>query len=569
MRRMKRPEELYYAQTEKPPLLLSLLVAAQHISIIAPTLILIAIVESAANASTIQIRESIARGLIAIAAMTVLQAVNFKGLGSGFLLPPVVTATYLPANLEAVALGGMPLVAGMTIVGGIVEAIFSRFISHLRKVLPAAVSGVILMAVAIELCHVGMSIVFDYDLILRHEFWRVGLASVVTLVPIITLAVWARGLPKILCSLVGIISGYTCSVFLGIFSAHDLSVIMSEPFFATPSFDRLSFQWSGSLVVPFSIAAIANGLRAVGVLTTCQQLNNSDWKRPDIKNIQQGVFTDGIGCFLCGCFGATSAAASPSLVGLEKATGVTSRSIAWLIAFLATVFACLPMFLMFLVQMPKPVMGSVLFFNGSMMFVAGIQIAQSRPLDLRATILIGFSVMLGMGVLMFPEFFTKLPTVTQWFTSSSISVTLISAVGLNMLFLLGRWKKSLAHEDVASSMLSDLLAKDATPWKISQVDLDRITTTTKEVFERAVFNQNANSDISLTSSFDGYDVVVELSYEGNLPSLITQARLPKHDLIEEQSFASGLSGYLAHTDADRIDLKSYGDQCKLRMYFSV
>jgi hypothetical protein len=49
-----------------------------------------------------------------------------------------------------------------------------------------------------------------------------------------------------------------------------------------------------------------------------------------------------------------------------------------------------------IVNMSRRVMAAALFFNGALMFVAGIQIAISRPVTLRASVVIGFSILAGV-----------------------------------------------------------------------------------------------------------------------------------------------------------------------------
>ena len=46
-------------------------------------------------------------------------------------------------------------------------------------------------------------------------------------------------------------------------------------------------------MIPFAIAGLASGLRVVGVLTTCQQMNDAGWRRPDLKNIGPGWWRTG------------------------------------------------------------------------------------------------------------------------------------------------------------------------------------------------------------------------------------------------------------------------------------
>jgi hypothetical protein len=42
--------------------------------------------------------------------------------------------------------------------------------------------------------------------------------------------------------------------------------------------------------------SVAAGLRTVGVITTCQRINDVNWKRPDRRSIAGGVLADGLGC---------------------------------------------------------------------------------------------------------------------------------------------------------------------------------------------------------------------------------------------------------------------------------
>jgi len=41
----------------------------------------------------------------------------------------------------------------------------------------------------------------------------------------------------------------------------------------------------------------------LGVITTCQKINDSDWKRPDLGPIQRGILADDIGCMVGGLLG--------------------------------------------------------------------------------------------------------------------------------------------------------------------------------------------------------------------------------------------------------------------------
>jgi hypothetical protein len=60
---------------------------------------------------------------------------------------------------------------------------------------------------------------------------------------------------------------------------------------------------------------------------------------------------------------------------------------------------------------------------------------------------------------------------------------------------------------------------------------------------------------------------VTLRYLGNLPPLPDTN--PKKVMIEEQSFVSGLSGYLSGLHADRIERTAKGEDCEFKLVFQL
>jgi xanthine permease XanP len=251
------------------------------------------------------------------------------------------------------------------------------------------------------------------------------------------LAIWATGVPKLFCTLIGILVGYAAAALFHVYSTTFVADFLAARFFAVPNPSFLSYSFAPSLAAPFAIAGLASGLRVIGVLTTCQQLNDAAWRRPDMRNIEAGVRADGLGCLVGGLLGVTGMSASPSLVGVEKITGATSRVIAWSIAFWLVLLSLSPKFAGLIVNMPRPVMAASLFFNGALMLVAGIQIVVSRPITLRATLVTGLSILAAITVPIFPDFYRSLPAWTQQITGSLISMAVVVAMLLNALFLLG------------------------------------------------------------------------------------------------------------------------------------
>jgi xanthine permease XanP len=262
--------------------------------------------------------------------------------------------------------------------------------------------------------------------------------------------------------------------------------------------------------------------------------------------------------------------ASPSLVGIEKTTGATSRVIAWSIVLWPIPLSCLPKFAGLIVNMPRPVMAAALFFNGALMLVAGIQIIASRPITLRATIITGFSILAALTVPVYPVFYQSLPSWTHQFTGSIISVAVIVAVPLNAIFLLGTWHYSLLRlggdaTSATAGAFNDFFEKLAKEWKIPAEGSARVCSVVHTAIEDVTASANGPVEIQMGS--DTFDVLVTLRYTGNLLSLPDAS--PKKDMVEEQSFVSGLTGYLSGLHADRIERTAKGEQCEIQLLFRL
>jgi hypothetical protein len=77
----------------------------------------------------------------------------------------------------------------------------------------------------------------------------------------------------------------------------------------------------------------------------------------------------------------------------------------------------------------------------------------------------------------------------------------------------------------------------------------------------------AQGPVEIRVGSDSFDVKVALRYAGNLPNL-PDAR-PRREMVEEQSFVSGLTGYLSGLHADRIERSAKGEECEIKLLFRL
>ncbi|MEM0965476.1 MAG: solute carrier family 23 protein [Verrucomicrobiota bacterium] len=567
---LKRPPELLFWLDERPSFGKLIFLGLQYVVVICPYLVLVAIVANAAGLDSSHSVQLVGMSMVAIVLHSFIQTFRFGPIGSGFLAPPVVSAIYLPAALGAAAKGGIPLVIGMIIFAGICEVSFSRIVARLRKVFPAVVSGIILMSVGIELGKISLGIAFDERLFQKPNFGQIEIVFFGTVTLMVALSVWGKGYFRLFCALIGIFAGYCLAGVLGLIPASLTTTFSDSPIFQIPFVVPKEIHFDWTYLFPFALAGVASGLRTTGVLATCQQINDASGSKLDTKRLEGGVLADGIGCAIGGVFASPGLSVSPSLIGVEKASGVTSRSVIFGITFWLLVLACLPKLAALIVHMPQPVMGAVLFFNGSFMFVGGMQVAFRRPVTIRETFTIGFSTLLVIGVTLYGDFFSGFPEWVKPIASSPIAVGTLSAVFLNLFFLIARRRKGvieLTDKEPSETKIHfrEFFEKEAEEWKIPKVEFEQIRDSVIDLVDQIV-SANANeSPVRLAFEYDDFDLKIKVSYKGEL----IRTRTPRSalDPIEEQAFISGLSGWLSDVRADKVEPFVDGDRCRIRLTY--
>ncbi|WP_131782891.1 uracil-xanthine permease family protein [Legionella gresilensis] len=562
-------DELIYGVNDKPPFVKLCLLAIQYVVLMSVYLVLIVIVVKAAHLPYTTSLNAVRMGMIALAIATSIQALK-PPIGSGYLAAPVVSAIYLKASLLAATAGGLPLVLGMTIFSGLMEIFFSRFIYQLRAFFPPGISGFIISIVGIELGLEGLAQFLElgkeyhYASLTKHIF-----IALLTLGIMVGLSIWWRGIIKLICSFVGLVVGYIVAFLLGVVHTNDVN-FNKVPFFAWPDLTFISYDFSFSLILPFFIASIAAALRTVGVITTCQKINDPSWKKPDLKSIKGGVFADGLGAVVAGICGIPGISTGPSLVGVSNAAGATSRYIAFAASIVLILMALQPKFALVLLIVPMSVIGPALMFTGSFMVVGGIALMSSKNIDMRMTYVIGLALLFGLSREIYPNFYDSLPPILQTFTCTSLTLSVIIALFLHLIFRIGIRKQAVLNfnENMSNIKLNRFILEHGQLWKIDKQSIERIALTTEAIIQHLHYSNLATNSINLTLTYDQIDVVVEVQYEGDL-LLLPFVNQKKRVFIEEESFSYGLSDFLIGVYPDKLERFTSNNLSYLKLYFHI
>ncbi|MFG1269025.1 solute carrier family 23 protein [Xanthobacter sp. DSM 14520] len=445
---------LRYDLQSRPPLAVLAASIAQHMGLMAVTLVFPVLVAQAAGADAATQANYLALAMLAMGLSTLFQSwggrlPGLPRVGSGFLLPAVFTAAYLPAALLTAKTGGLPAVAGLTIAAGLTQITLSRFISRLRPYLPIEIVGLVVLLIGIILGVVAFKLVVGLGQERPLSGDGTG-AAVLALAVMIGLAVWGTARLKTMAVLVGLAVGTAFHVAWRLADPSGMSAADAVPVTALmPSFaSSLGWSLNWPLVTPsfslgllpgFLAGALACTLRGFGDMVASQRANDRDWKRPDYANIEAGVLADGLGTLMAGLLGTMGLNTYSASVGLSVATQVLARRVALGVGFAWIALAFLPGASALVLAIPRGVLGAALLFASAFIVLSGVSILGQRMLDARRTITVGLGFLLGLSFDQLPAFYSQhLSSELQSVVSSSLILGLFTALALNALFRIGR-----------------------------------------------------------------------------------------------------------------------------------
>lgn len=437
----KKPDNLIYGLDDKPPFFTNLFMGIQHIFLMSSSLVFPVVLVSEIGGSFDEIRSVVSMTMIACGIGTILQALRWRFFGSGFLCPNLCGPNFFALSVESAWLGGLPLMRGMTIVAGLVEAVFSRLLNRIKFLFPPEITGLVVLMVAESIIPVGVSKFFGIN---YHGepimIWNVLVASI-TLLVMVSVSIWSKGKLRLYSVLIGMVFGYLLSFCFGLLSPFQFYNVLESPWVAIPvlsSMFEFSFNWN--LLPAFIIVSITGALKSVGNLIMCEKVNDAEWRAPDMKRIGNGLLADSVCVALSGLLGGVASDTSASNVSLSSASGATSRRVAYMTGTLFVILGFFPKIGGLLTVMPAPVMGAILVFVTCFMLMSGIQIIAGSGLDGKKTFVIGISFIFGLSMDILPALFADVPYYLSLFFDSPLTTSTIFAVVLNQI--LSRHEKS-------------------------------------------------------------------------------------------------------------------------------
>lgn len=392
-------ERIRYEPDERCPPLVALGVGIQGVLLaLAPLVVIAAISGVAAGQDEDQLAWTLVAALIVGGIVTILQAARVGRVGLGHVMIMGVTPNFIAVSVLALAEGGPSTLASLIVVSSVFYFAVAAWLPQLRRVITPAVTGTVLMLIAVILLPVAWERLREVP-DGAPTFAGPGIAAV-TVAATTILALRAPRKWRIWSPLMGIGAGCAAAVLFGIY---DVGRVLNAPWLGLPQgefpgLDLTPTAGFWALLPMFLVVTAVQAIKAVGDGVVVQQVA---WRRPrttDFRLIQGTVYATALGMLMSGLAGTPPATAfSASTVSLINFTGVAARRVAYVMGIVLAGLALFPKLTGLMLTIPNPVMGAFLLTAIGMLFVEGVRTVARAGLDAPTTLVVSLAFALGVA----------------------------------------------------------------------------------------------------------------------------------------------------------------------------
>ena len=294
-------------------------------------------------------------------------------LGSSFaFISPVLAVCATPGMGYGDAQGGF-IAFGLCfiLIGLMVKKIGTRWIDVL---FPPAAMGSIVAIIGLELAPLALNMSGFMEPVKGMTNAQAMTISMATLVITILANVVGRGFIAIIPILIGVVSGYVLSYFLGVV---DFSAVASAAWFSFPTFYKPEFHLSAiMMILPALFVVLAEHL---GHLFVTSDIVGRDLIKD--PGLHRSLIADGLSNVLSGLLGSTPNTTYGENMGVMAITGVYSTWVIGGAAIFAILFSFIGKIAAVIHGIPTPVMGGVCILLFGFIAASGLRMMVERKVD--------------------------------------------------------------------------------------------------------------------------------------------------------------------------------------------
>ncbi|MBU7591590.1 nucleobase:cation symporter-2 family protein [Metabacillus halosaccharovorans] len=400
------------------------------------------IVGRALNLTSEQLAYLVAIDLLTCGIATLLQAwkTNYFGIGL-----PVVLGSSFVAVTPMIAIGsqyGVSAIYGAIIVGGLFVLVFASFFGKIIKLFPPVVTGSVVTIIGLSLVPTGIRNMAGGAG--SDDFGSVEnlLLSFGVLVAIIVMNRFLKGFAQALSVLIGIIAGTIAATIMGKVNVSDVSEAswfhLPELFyFGVPTFEI-------GPILTMIIVCLVIMIESTGVFLALSKICD---QKLEEKDFVRGYRAEGLAIVLGGLFNAFPYNTFAQNVGLVQLSKVKTKNVVVAAGFILVVLGLVPKIAAFATIIPPAVLGGATVVMFGMVISSGIKMLRSVDFsDQQNLLVIACSISLGLGATVVPDLFAGLPQSFKIIVSDGIITGSLTAILLNLFFMIRRKSKPVSVE---------------------------------------------------------------------------------------------------------------------------
>jgi len=454
---------------------------------------------------------------IIIAAVAVLvQTLRIGTIGCGYVIFAGSYSAFLACSLDAVNMGGLPLLATMGILCAPMVFLYAYFLRFLRHIVTPVVGGTVIMLVAMGLIPISIDLWMGGDSSLpSFGSSACYLTGTVTIATLMVLMITGNKTIRLWTPIIGMGVGYVTAWSFGLL---ELAHFNSAPLFGLPQ-----GHWPGialdleikhiPLAAVFMMVALVSAIEGTGNIMLVQQVSERNFHKVRYDRVQGGLFCDGLAKMLAGLVGTPPNSTYCDNIPLIEMTGVSSRRIGICGAAILLCAAFMPKIGGLILDMPPPVVGGVLIVIAAMLFYAGISLVQSSGMTFQKGLIMGFSLCVGLVAesgIFFPDL---IPIYLKPLLENGVAVGGFSAFFLNTLVHVmpkARRVFPIPAEVAGLTELMNILEQSIKKLKLTDREYGKLQLACEEAFLHMISYENEGGEIIFKINRDEDVLFVEL-----------------------------------------------------------
>ena len=379
--------------------------------------------------------------LVVSALSTFLQlfGIGNKTFRIGARLPMIIgiSFAYVPSMTAIAGTSGVPAILGAQIVGGVIAVMVGLSVKSIQKLFPPLVTGTVVFTIGLSLYSVAVNYMAggkgkdNYGSI---QNWAIAL---ITLVIVIALNNFGKGLIKLASILIAMIVGYILALCTGMIN---FSSVANAGIFSLPQPLHFGITFEPAACAAIGLLFAINSIQAIGDFTATT--SGAMDRLPTGDELRSGIIGYGITNIIGALLGGLPSATYSQNVGIVTTTKVINRVVLGLAGVVILIAGLIPKFSALLTTIPLCVLGGATISVFASIAMTGVKLIFTEKMDFRNSSIVGLAVALGVGLSQAQDSLAAFPPAfTTVFGKSPVVVATIVAIILNVVLPKSKDKK--------------------------------------------------------------------------------------------------------------------------------